>query len=491
MPSLYQSLERLARPHLDRTALATPDGRSWTYRELFSRATSVATRLHSLGLRPGDRVAFLLPNSPEYAAALLGCFRAGVIASPLDPRCTPRELWQQARLVTPKLLVVPPRLSRVLGPIARLAGIPRTRSVDELTAPATHHAPPAVVDSASPAEILFTSGTTGGTKGVVLSHGALLWNALAGSRATGVNPRDRSLAVLPFFHSFGSTANLFAVLSRGGSLEVHPRFSPPAVYGSLAAGRLTILPAVPAIYALLVKEARARGRRLRLDGLRCISGGAALPPRVAREFTHWFGVPIAEGYGLTEAGPIVSVDDARKPARGTVGRALPGVRVSVRADGRALPAGRVGEVWARSPSLMLGYWNDELATRRSLVDGWLRTGDHGRLDGRGRLSLTGREREFVNVGGDKVWPREVEEVLEEHPAVAEAAIVPSPDPVMGEVVHAYVVAREGRAVSPGELTRHCRALLSPHKVPRRFTFAHALPRTRVGKVDRLRLSGRR
>lgn len=179
MPSFYKVLERSARRHSALPALVTQEGRSWTYGELLGRASNASARMASLGLLKGDRAAFLLPNSPEYAASLLGCFRSGIVAALFDPRCAPRELWEQARLVRPKLLVVPAGLEKVLFPVARLAGIQRTVSVDELCSKTSLKSPAAVLSSNAPAEIIFTSGTTGGTKGVVLSHGALAANSLA------------------------------------------------------------------------------------------------------------------------------------------------------------------------------------------------------------------------------------------------------------------------------------------------------------------------
>jgi long-chain acyl-CoA synthetase len=346
------------------------------------------------------------------------------------------------------------------------------------------------IDPAADAVILYTSGTTGRPKGAVLTHGNLAANARAVAGVLGFQPdRDRVLVVLPMFHAFAGTVGILGPLLSGAGLIPVTRFDPQAITKGVGDHHATIFLGVPSLYAVLLRlddAAVARWKSVRL----CISGGAALPQAVMQAFEGRFGMPILEGDGPTECGPVTCVNPPEGPRKpGSVGPPLPGVEMRIAdPDGNTLPDGEHGEVCVRGPSVMRGYWNLPEETAQSFhgdpagADAWFRTGDLGRRDADGWFYLVDRIKDLIISNGMNIYPRIIEEALVRHPAVAEAAVVGEPHRVHGEIAVAYVTAVSEQAIDGAALKEWCREHLGRHEVPRRIEVVDALPKNAAGKI---------
>jgi long-chain acyl-CoA synthetase len=345
---------------------------------------------------------------------------------------------------------------------------------------------PAVADRASSdtAVILYTSGTTGQPKGAELTHANLLTNVEV-TRTTLLNlrPEDVVFGALPLFHSFGQTVGMGCSLASGACLTLLPRFDPVQALEIIKRDQVTVLMGVPTMYAAILHSAdggAADAQSLRL----CVSGGAAMPVEVMRAFEKQFGCMILEGYGLSETSPVASFnhpDRERKP--GTIGQAIAGTEMRVQNDdGDPLPPGEIGEIAIRGHNVMKGYWRRPEETAEAMAGGWFRTGDLGRQDSDGYFSIVDRKKDMIIRGGLNVYPREIEEVLYEHPAVAEAAVIGVPDQMLGEEVAAVVKLKPGASADPGELREHVKRQLAAYKYPRHVWIADELPHGGSGKI---------
>jgi long-chain acyl-CoA synthetase len=359
-------------------------------------------------------------------------------------------------------------------------------SFDQLLA---EHAPEAAVTSRADddtAVILYTSGTTGRPKGAELTHANLVRNAaVTATTLLRLEPDDVVMGCLPLFHSFGQTCGLNAAVSSGASLTLLPRFDPGSALGVIQRDGVTVFEGVPTMYAALLNHP-SRGDH-DVSSLRlCVSGGAALPVEVLRGFEDAFGCIILEGYGLSETSPVASFNHPdRERKAGSIGTPIQGVEMRVvDALGGDVPAGEVGEIAIRGHNLMKGYWEREEATREAIPDGWFRSGDLARQDDDGYFFIVDRKKDLIIRGGYNVYPREVEEVLYEHPAVAEAAVVGLPHPTHGEEVGAAVVLKPGAEATPAELQAFCKERVAAYKYPRHVWLEAALPKTATGKVLR-------
>jgi long-chain acyl-CoA synthetase len=336
------------------------------------------------------------------------------------------------------------------------------------------------------AVLLYTSGTTGRPKGAELTHANLRRNAaVSATTLFDLGPEDVVMGCLPLFHSFGQTCGLNAAVGSGACLTLVPRFDPATALEVIQRDQVTVFQGVPTMYAALLNHPH----RCQFDvgSLRlCVSGGAALPVEVLRGFEDAFGCVILEGYGLSETSPVASFnhpDRERKP--GSIGTPIQGVEMRlVGSAGEEVAAGEVGEIAIRGHNLMKGYWGREDATREAVPDGWLRTGDLARQDQDGYFFIVDRKKDLIIRGGYNVYPREVEEVLYEHPAVAEAAVVGIPHPTHGEEVAAAVVLKPGAQATPAELQAFCRERVAAYKYPRHVWLEAALPKTATGKLLR-------
>jgi long-chain acyl-CoA synthetase len=455
--------------------------------DLAALAGGLAATLAGRGVGPGDRVAILAPNSVEFVVAYLAILHAGAVAVPLNPAAPGPELEREARAVEPRLALV-----------AAHAGIDGMESLPvDLAAPTQEPVPVVARADDDLAVLLFTAGTAGAPRAAMLTHGNLAANIAQVLDHPGLRlvPTDVGLGALPLFHVFGLNAVVGVTLAAGASVVLVEQFAPGPTLDAIRDRGVTVLAGVPQMYAawLSLDEARAPAdsfSRVRL----AVSGAAALPREVADGFRERFGLVVHEGYGLTEAAPIVSTTatspDAPEP--GSIGAVLPGIELRVvDVDGAEVLAGDPGEIQVRGANVFQGYWHDEAATRAALTDdGWLRTGDVAVLDDRHELRLVDRAKDLVIVSGFNVYPAEVEEVLMTHPRVVEAAVVGAPDARTGEAVVAYVVLEPGPPVAPESLIKHCAAALARYKCPTRVEILDELPHTIAGKLLRRALRGR-
>lgn len=467
-------------PWLAARARRDPDGLALVagttrlgWRALAARVDAVAARFATLGVRPGDRIALLMEPSVRLVELVHAAQRVGAALVLLNTRLTAPEI---------ALLVAHAEPALVLHDAAHrdtLAGIaaPTVEAQGELDAVAAGpSAPPVTLDSTAIATILYTSGTTGRPKGVVLTHGNHEASARASRERLGLRSDDRWLSVLPLHHVGGLSIVMRSVLD-GTPLVLHPRFDPGAVRHALAHDGITLLSLVPTMLHRLLEHA---GNAPAPASLRCVLiGGAALAPDLAAR-ARARGWPIAPTYGLTEAASQVATAPPEHSGRSSVGVPLAGTRVRIvdaDSDGR-------GEIHVSGPTIMRGYFRDDDATRAALRDGWLRTGDVGRLDADGRLEVFDRRSDVVITGGENVYPTEVESVLLAHPAIAEAAVYGVPDAEWGKRLQAAVVVRAGAAFDADAVRAWCRARLAGYKIPRAIVAVADLPRTASGKIRR-------
>jgi long-chain acyl-CoA synthetase len=477
-------LLRAAAAAPDAPALLDEHGGRTTYRALADAAARLATQLGDDGVEPGDRVALVSPNSVAFVAAYLAALHAGAVCVPLHATSPPAELERQ-------LAAVDARVTLAAGsstPLARAAGRP-VRAVDLDTLPDAA-APP--VDRADDdlAVLLFTSGTAGAPRAAMLTHANLAANIaqVQGHPGLALQPDDVGLAVLPCSHIFGLNVVLGCGLAAGGATLLVERFQPGASARLAHRHGVTVLAGVPTMFRdWLDCDAGAAPPDAFASVRLAVSGAAALPDAVATGFRDRYGVVVHQGYGLTEASPIVSTTalGPTPPRPGSIGRPLPGVTVRlVDEDGADVLVGDPGEIWVQGPNVFAGYWGDATATARTLADGWLHTGDVAVVDEHDDLRLVDRRTDLILVGGFNVYPAEVEEALRSHPDVADVAAVGEPSPRTGETVVAYVVAAPGHELDPAALVAHCGRALARYKCPTRVEVVDALPRTAVGKVRR-------
>jgi len=460
------------------------------YEELDRAARGFATGLRERGLLPGDRVALLVPNLPEFTIAYFGILYAGCTAVPLNVLLAAPEVAYHLEDSGARLLVAHPLFggparegARKAGAAIVWAGGEEGESVAELAEapplPALH--PTSPLDTAV---ILYTSGTTGRPKGAELTHANLLLNcAVVVPRLVPTGPGDVALATLPLFHSFGQTCIQNATIAQGATFTLLPRFTPGEAFEIMERDRVTLFAGVPTMYfALLHHEG---GRSHDLASLRyCLSGGAPMPAPVMRAFEERFGVAILEGYGLSETSPVASfnmLDRPRKP--GSIGYPVWGVEMAILDEGdEPVPDGERGEICIRGHNVMKGYLNRPEANTETLRGGWFHSGDIGVRDQDGAFSIVDRKKDMILRGGFNVYPREVEEVLYAHPAVAEAAVIGVAHESHGEEVKALVVRAPGQEVRAEDLVVWCKERLAAYKYPRLVEFVDALPKGPTGKI---------
>ncbi|MFO7270823.1 MAG: long-chain fatty acid--CoA ligase [Sphaerobacter thermophilus] len=502
--TLDQFIEQSVAKHADLTALRFATI-SMTYRELWGRVLRCAAALAELGIGKGDRVALLLPNCPQYVIAYFGTLRAGGIVVQVSPLSTPRELVHHlstsgaetivvADMLYPMVQAVLPQVNLRNVLVTRLRGEvtpgPEARAFEEVLMSTTGAPPDVQVTPDDVAVLQYTGGTTGIAKGAMLTHRNLVVNVLQSAAPNPDFPSGadlRVLTVLPLFHVYGMTVCMNLGLARGGELILLPRFEPAEVLETIKATQPTSFPGVPTMYVAInsVPNAEEYG----VGSIRfCNSGGAPMPLEVMEAFEQRFGATIIEGYGLSETSPVTHVNPAtglRKP--GTIGIPVPDTDaeiVDIDTGTRVLPPGEPGELRIRGPQVMAGYWGMPEETADAMRDGWFYTGDIATMDEDGYFTIVDRKKDMILASGLNVYPREVEEVLYEHPAVLEAGVIGVPDPYRGESVKAYVVLKPGASATAEELEAYCREHLSAYKVPHAFEFRDTLPKSGVGKVLR-------
>jgi len=464
-----------------------------SYRALAEQIERLAEQLRSAGLRPGDCVVMVLPNGLEFIVVLLAIAASGLIAAPLNPAYKANELRMFLEDIQPRAVIAGSSNRAVIEAAAGRSLAIWPSSVDSSGAVGLKGVPQLSRSiSGNPggddfALLLHTSGTTSRPKGVPLTHTNVLRSALNIASHYALTSADRSLVVMPLFHGHGLVGAALATLASGGAVIVPPRFSASQFWAQFRRHGASWYSAVPTIHEVLLARADKDGAPDR--GARFIrSCSAALAPAVLINLEERFGAPALEAYGLTEAAHQVASNPLpprpRKP--GTVGFGT-GVEVAIiDQTGRHLPPNHPGEVVVRGPDVMRGYRNDPEATAAAFIDGWLRTEDIGVLDDDGYLALTGRIKELINRGGEKIAPSEIDDVLLEHPAVAEAAAFGVPDAKYGEEVWAAVVLKGDSDAE--RLQAFCRTHLADFKVPKVIRIVSAIPKNETGKVERRALT---
>ena len=434
------------------------------------RVARAAALLARSGVRPGDVVAIALPNRVELVIALFAAWRLGAAATPVNPGLTRPEMQYQ---------VDDAAAAVVIGEGLELDA--RVIEVSALAEEPTLHTDPADTPSDALALLIYTSGTTGRPKGVMLDHANIAAMCDMTRAGLGITAADHSLLILPLFHVNGIVVGTLTPLLAGGRVTIAGRFSPKTFFGLVHRVRPTYFSAVPAIYAMLTADA-ADTSSLRL----VVCGAAPMPAELIARVEGTLGVVLVEGYGLSEgscASTLNPYDGVRKP--GTVGLPLVGQEVRVVDQlGRPLPRGERGEVVIRGANVMRGYLNRPEDTARTIVDGWLHTGDVGIFDEDGYLRIVDRIKDMIIRGGENIYPKEIETALYTHEGVLEAAVVGRPDDILGEVVVAYVAQRPGTAVTVEELHGLCAGRLAKYKRPAQIEVLAELPKNAVGKIDK-------
>jgi long-chain acyl-CoA synthetase len=532
--SLPQMLESSCREYADQPALTLilrhfgpiAVGGSLTYRQLMDQVNRGAAAFASLGVRRGDRVALMLPNLPQFIIAFYGALKLGAVVVNTNPTYTAREMQHQfadsgaetvvllssayarlqevrAHTAVKRVLItdISDYVSPLFGPLVRrtlrkqglMADVPQGEGIYGFRPLLDAHpeAPPQVtVQPEDTALLQYTGGTTGVPKGAMLSHTNLITNALQMRHwmPSLEEGKERFMGALPFFHVYGMTVTMGLGIYLGAELILLPSPRPiEGVMKAIARQKATIFPGVPTMYVGIINHREVGRYELRSVKV-CVSGAASLPLEVQERFGQLTGGRLVEGYGLTEASPVTHCNPVCGERRsGSIGLPLPDVEAKV-VDADTLveqPVGEAGELWVRGPQVMRGYWNQPDETAVTLTeDGWLRTGDITRMDEDGYFYIIDRLKDIIIASGLKIVPREVEEVLYEHPKVQEAVVAGVPDPYRGETVKAYIVLKAGETATAEEIQAFCAGKLASFKLPRQVEFRAELPKTMVGKLLR-------
>ncbi|ROZ68765.1 class I adenylate-forming enzyme family protein [Ramlibacter sp. WS9] len=486
------------------TKVAFEDARqAMTYAELERSTANLASHLQDHGAEPGDKVALLLPNCVAWVASCLATVRAGCVSVPISHDATEAEIRYRLEDAGCKAIVcsaqhveLVQKLQRELPGLktiyAASADVPTAgvlALVPQLASPGEAE-PRDSGDLDATAFIVYTSGTTGRAKGVMLTQRSMLWVVAAcWAPIANLSDKDVVLSPLPLFHSYALNLCVLGVIAVGATEYILERYSTQEVVAQLKTGRYTLMPAVPTMFHYLLEACRGKEHFEAAGIRRFISAGAIMPSSLNREFEAYFGVELLDGYGITETSTMVTMNwpGTARPL-GSCGLPVPGLAVRlVSLDGKDVPIGEEGELIVRGPNLMQGYLNKPAETAAALVDGWYRTGDLARSDPNGFLTITGRLKELIIRGGQNIAPGEVEEAVLSFPDVLDCAALGMPHKHLGEVPVICVVARDGRQIDPDSIKQHCAVLLSSYKVPQSVHVVSAIPRTGSGKVMRFKL----
>ncbi|MFE2585388.1 long-chain fatty acid--CoA ligase [Streptomyces sp. NPDC059378] len=481
--------------HVVKSAWAQPDRAALrlgddivTYRTLDRRTARMAQLLRDRGMKPGDRVGLMLTDTPEFAVAYFGVLRAGGVVVPMNFLLKSREVAYHLGDSGARLLFAWHAFADEARAGAQQVGaeavIVDPGGFDELPASGTSCDDVTDRHEDDTAVVLYTSGTTGEPKGAELTHANLTRNCdIVANELLGLTPDDVIYGGLPLFHAFGQTCNLNATVASGACLTLLPRFDAEKTLAMLADHGVTVFAGVPTIFSRLLRQPDKDAydvSRLRLS----LSGGAAMQVQVLRDFQDAFHCVVLEGYGLSETSPVASFNTLQEgPRPGSVGTPIQGVEMRVVGDdGKDVPQGEVGEIAIRGHNVMKGYWHRPEETAAAMRGGWFHTGDLGRVDQDGFFWIVGRSKDMIIRGGNNVYPSEIEAVLYEHPAVAEAAVIGLPDPDLGEEVGAAVVLRPGARTTVEELRAYVKDRVAAYMYPRKVWITDALPKGPTGKI---------
>ncbi|GGA47945.1 fatty acid--CoA ligase family protein [Psychrobacillus lasiicapitis] len=506
--SLASKVQQIASMHPEKIAYHFI-GKDTTYSEFDLSVERFAHGLRTLGVENGDHVGFLLGNTPHFLIALYATMRLGATAVPINPIYTPDEISYIVKNSDAKVIIA---LDALLPLVERAANVfttvenyiicetqaetlekiaslsdslkERVKTFSSLLAISGDHVKAVEVSDDDTAIILYTSGTTGYPKGAMLTYNNIYSNARDVAEYLSINTNDRVIATLPVFHVFALTVVVNAPLLVGATILLVPRFSPQEVFTIAREQKATVFAGVPTMYNFLYQYPEDRVEDFSSVRL-AISGGSSLPVALLHNFENKFHVRVSEGYGLSEASPVTCfnpIDRERKP--GSIGTNILNVENKVVNElGEEVPVGEVGELIVRGPNVMKGYYKMPEETENTLRNGWLYTGDLARQDEEGYFYIVDRKKDMIIVGGYNVYPREVEEVLFEHPSIVEAAVVGVPDPTFGEEVLAFVVKKDP-SLTEQQLVEYCSEKLAKYKIPQRIEFLEELPKNTTGKILR-------
>lgn len=505
--SLYHYLKKVADQYPNRTALIFIADRV-TYREMMENIDRMAAAFTAMGLQKGDRIALMLPNCFAYVYCYFAAMRQGLVVAQLNPLLTARELSFIVRDSNARVLIAADAVFQTIEQamldqdIENLIVVPLTgekinvnaRPFDDILQQHEPNPPDVEINPEEDLAVLqYTGGTTGFPKGAMLTH----YNLVANAEMTAEILREwlkkfggkevYSMGLLPFFHSYGMTVCLNVGLNIPAGLLLVPQFNADLIFYLIQQYKPVIFPGVPTAFMALMNHPEVQNYDLDSIDV-CISGAAPMPVEAIEQFEQITGSSILEGYGLSETSPITHSNPflgVRKP--GSIGIPYPDTDCKIvdPDDGeRELPIGEEGELIIKGPQIMKGYWNRPNDTASTLKNGWLYTGDIARMDEDGYFYIVDRKKDMIIYGGNKIYPREVEEVLYEHPKVAEAVCIGIPEKFFGEVVKAFIVLKDGAEATPEEIIEFCRPRMIKYKVPRQVEFRSELPKTNVGKFLR-------
>ena len=493
------NLSHIIDNHPDDAIALVSRGRSTTYGAMRAQVASMRGELQRLGVGKGDVVVLLCGNSRYFVVSYLAAIGIGAIVSPLNPTSPAPEIESEMLSVKPTAAVIEPSAFAAWKQIPSITTgavrivistegheIDGAHTIDEFLN--AEPAPIVDVEPTHPAVYMFTSGTAGSPKAAVLTHNNLLTNIRQANVAEHLGPSDVTYGVLPLFHIFGLNVVLGTSFAGGAAVVLVQRFDPVATMETIAERNVTVLPGAPSMWMALAQMDHPTP-----DGFKnvrlALSGAAKLPEQIAHSISARFGLQVHEGYGLTEASPVVTTAIGMEWTPGSIGRPVPGIELRlVDENGEDSLVGDSGEIWIRGENIFAGYLNDTEATERVLSsDGWLRTGDIAVIDDAGHLFMVDRAKDLIIVSGFNVFPAEVEGVLQSHPDIAEVAVVGTPHPHTGEAVRAYVVSRNGVHLDEDAIIDYCRTKLARYKCPSKVLLVDSLPRNISGKVQRYAL----
>lgn len=481
-----------------------------TYEELNAASDRFAAALTKMGVKKGDRVALFLPNIPQFVVSYFGVLKAGAVITATSPLFKERELKYQLNNSEAETIVALDSLYPTVKSVKNKTSLKRViltgTEENQLKEPEVHSFQDLIKKNArkpprleiNPKEdiaaLQYTGGTTGLPKGAMLTHFNLLSNAVA--FATWLQLREgkeRFLTALPLFHIYGMTTSMNAAVYAAGTIVLVPRFDPKEILETIEKHQITVFCGVPTMYIMVINHPEVA--QYDLSSIRfCVSGGSTLPPDVQRRFMDLTGGVLIEGYGLSEASPVTHVNPPDPTMRtvkiGSIGLALPDTEAKIvdsETGVKALPLGELGELVVRGPQVMKGYWGLPEETENTLKGGWLHTGDIAKMDEDGYVYIVDRKKDLIKYKGYSVYPREVEDVLYEHPAVKICAVIGKPDSIAGEVPKAFIVLKDSVNATKEEIMTFIGERVAPYKIVREVEFRESLPMTSVGKVLRKKL----
>lgn len=477
-------LEEAAKNFAQRPVLIS-EGQRINYEQLNRRVNAVAHLLRQSDIGKGDKVALMLPNIPEFVYCYFAAIKLGAVAVHLNTSSTPHELTYLLENSEAKILMtseVNRKKYEEIRPQLTSCNILVTVDSPDQNAPfkkaiaaGPFPSPDVLISPEDPAAIIYTSGLTGKPLGAVLTHRNLYSQSHLIQSFVKRTSEDVGLSLIPLFHSFGATVNMINVIRTGCSVVMMDRFTMDGLFGAIQKEKITYICAVPRLYlGMMFHENAAKYDVSSLDV--CVTGGSPMPAEFIPDFEKQFGAKIVEGYGLTEASPCCSFNMFDRPQKpGSIGMAIPGTKIKIVDEkGREVPRGEIGELIVCGDNVMQGYYKDKAATASVIKDGWLYTGDLGKMDEDNYIFLTGLKKRMIITSGFNVYPKEVEDVLNLHPAVKSARVIGKKDLMRGEIVKAEIVKNDDSLIDEKEILKYCRVYLSPYKVPREVEFVEAI-----------------